>query len=80
MVPACLLDGVLALGRQEVVAKYRREGGLYVAKMRVKDPGAKLKYWSSSPASSAKFNDDLEAKTSARLCMQRVRNVARTYY
>ena len=41
VIPAGLLDEVLAVVKQETFAKYRRKGGLYVAKMRVKDPRAK---------------------------------------
>ena len=41
VIPAGLLDEVLALVRKKLVAKYKRKGGLYVAKMRVKDPKAR---------------------------------------
>ena len=50
-IPAGLLDEVLALVRHRVVAKYKRKGGLYVAKMRVKDPRAKK----PSPAKASPF-------------------------
>ena len=51
VIPAGLLDEVLALVRHRVVAKYRRKGGLYVAKMRVEDPRAKR----PSPTKAALF-------------------------
>ena len=51
VIPAGLLDEVLAVVRQKVVAKYKRKGGLYVAKMRVKDPRAKR----PSPAKASPF-------------------------
>ena len=51
VIPAGLLDEVLALVRQKAVAKYKRKGGLYVAKMRVKDPRAKR----PSPVKAAPF-------------------------
>ncbi len=40
VIPAGLLTEVLAFVREKVVAKYQRKGGLYVAKMLVKDPKA----------------------------------------
>ena len=51
VIPAGLLDEVLALVRKQVVAKYKRKGGLYVAKMRVKDPKAR----EPNPAKAAHF-------------------------
>jgi hypothetical protein len=51
VLPAGLLDEVLALVKQKVVARYKRKGGLYVAKMRVKDPKAKR----PDPAKAAPF-------------------------
>ena len=51
VIPAGLLDEVLAMVRHRVVAKYKRKGGLYVAKMRVKDPEAKR----PSPTKAAPF-------------------------
>ena len=41
VIPAGLLDEVLALVHGKVGATYKRNGGLYVAKMRVKDPKAR---------------------------------------
>ena len=51
VIPAGLLDEVLAVVKQKIVAKYRRKGGLYVAKMRVKDPRGKR----PSPAKASPF-------------------------
>ena len=51
VIPAGLLDEVLALVRKKVVAKYKRKGGLYVAKMRVKDQKAR----EPNPAKAAPF-------------------------
>ena len=51
VIPAGLLDEVLALVKQKVVARYKRKGGLYVAKMRAKDPTAKR----PDPAKAAPF-------------------------
>jgi hypothetical protein len=51
VLPAGLLDEVLAMVRKKVVARYKRKGGLYVAKMRVKDPRAKR----PSPAKASPF-------------------------
>ena len=51
VIPAGLLDEVLALVRHRVVAKYERNGGRYVAKMRVTDPKAKR----PSPANAVPF-------------------------
>jgi hypothetical protein len=51
VIPAGLLDEVLAVVKQKIVARYRRKGGLYVAKMRVKDPRAKR----PSPAKASPF-------------------------
>ena len=51
VLPAGLLDEVLAMVRNKVVAKYKRKGGLYVAKMKVKDPRAKR----PSPAKASPF-------------------------
>ena len=51
VIPAGMLDEVLAVARQKTVAKYKRKGGLYVAKMRVKDPRAKR----PTPAKAAPF-------------------------
>ena len=43
VIPAGMLDAILAMVQKQgtVVARYRRNGGLYVAKMRVNDPKAK---------------------------------------
>jgi hypothetical protein len=53
VIPAGLLNEVLAIVRKkkQVKATYKRKGGLYVAKMRVKDPRAKR----PSPAEASPF-------------------------
>jgi len=51
VIPAGLLDEVLAMVKQMVVAKYKRIGGLYAAKVRVKDPRASR----PSPAAASPF-------------------------
>ena len=53
VIPAGMLDEILAMVQKQVkvVARYRRKGGLYVVKMRVKDPKAKR----PSPAKAVLF-------------------------
>ena len=51
VLPAGLLDEVPAMVRNKVVAKYKRKGGLYVAKLRVKDPRSR----GPSPAKAGPF-------------------------